>query len=119
VTAIEIVRPGGAAGRVGVPRNETMPASRPAFYNNITVAAAAPLSSPASRAGEVDKELAGLETVVTRAGGAGRWRWFGVRLRSLRQDGLGSRTPKRQGRRAGVRVLVVVAGDAWTRGEGW
>ena len=36
-TAIEIARPGGAVGRVGVPQGETMPASEPAFYNNITV----------------------------------------------------------------------------------
>jgi threonine dehydrogenase-like Zn-dependent dehydrogenase len=37
LTAISIARPGGAVGRVGVPENETMPASRPAFYNNISV----------------------------------------------------------------------------------
>ncbi len=37
-TAISIARPGGAVGRVGVPQSETMPASRPAFYNNVTVA---------------------------------------------------------------------------------
>jgi threonine dehydrogenase-like Zn-dependent dehydrogenase len=37
LTAIEIARPGGAVGRVGVPQDETMPASRPAFYNNVTV----------------------------------------------------------------------------------
>src|SRR5205823_2742646 len=36
-TALNIARPGGAVGRVGVPQDETMPASRPAFYNNITV----------------------------------------------------------------------------------
>jgi threonine dehydrogenase-like Zn-dependent dehydrogenase len=36
-TAISIARPGGAVGRVGVPQNETMPASLPAFYNNVTV----------------------------------------------------------------------------------
>lgn len=36
-TAIGIARAGGAVGRVGVPQNETMPASLPAFYNNITV----------------------------------------------------------------------------------
>jgi threonine dehydrogenase-like Zn-dependent dehydrogenase len=36
-TAIEIARPGGAVGRVGVPQDETMPASQPAFYDNITV----------------------------------------------------------------------------------
>ncbi len=37
LTSIEIARPGGAVGRVGVPQDETMPASRPAFYNNISV----------------------------------------------------------------------------------
>src|SRR3989454_9704330 len=37
VTAIGIVRPGGAVGRVGVPQDETLPASQPAFYNNVTV----------------------------------------------------------------------------------
>src|SRR5207244_1210652 len=36
-TAIGIARPGGAVGRVGVPQEETMPASRPAFYGNITI----------------------------------------------------------------------------------
>ena len=36
-TAIAIARPGGAVGRVGVPQGETMPASGPAFYNNVTV----------------------------------------------------------------------------------
>jgi threonine dehydrogenase-like Zn-dependent dehydrogenase len=37
LTAIEIARPGGGVGRVGVPQDETMPASRPAFYNNVKV----------------------------------------------------------------------------------
>jgi threonine dehydrogenase-like Zn-dependent dehydrogenase len=37
LTSISIARPGGAVGRVGVPQVETMPASRPAFFNNITV----------------------------------------------------------------------------------
>ncbi len=37
LTAVNIARPGGAVGRVGVPQYETMPASRLAFYNNITV----------------------------------------------------------------------------------
>jgi threonine dehydrogenase-like Zn-dependent dehydrogenase len=36
-TAIKIARPGGAVGRVGVPQHEKMPASDPAFYNNITI----------------------------------------------------------------------------------
>ncbi len=35
--AISIARPGGAVGRVGVPQDETMPASQLAFYNNVTV----------------------------------------------------------------------------------
>jgi threonine dehydrogenase-like Zn-dependent dehydrogenase len=37
LTAIEIARPGGAVGRVGVPQEEKLPASQPAFYNNVTV----------------------------------------------------------------------------------
>ena len=37
LTAIEIARPGGAVGRVGVPQDETIPASQPAFFNNINV----------------------------------------------------------------------------------
>jgi threonine dehydrogenase-like Zn-dependent dehydrogenase len=37
LTAVSIARPGGAVGRVGVPQEETMPASQPAFYNNVTV----------------------------------------------------------------------------------
>jgi hypothetical protein len=37
LTAISIARPGGAVGRVGVPQDETMPASLPAFYHNVTV----------------------------------------------------------------------------------
>jgi threonine dehydrogenase-like Zn-dependent dehydrogenase len=36
-TAIGIARPGGAVGRVGVPQGETLPASLPAFYNNVSV----------------------------------------------------------------------------------
>jgi len=36
-TAIGIVRPGGAVGRVGVPHYEAIPASEPAFYNNVTI----------------------------------------------------------------------------------
>jgi len=36
-TAISIARPGGAVGRVGVPHYEAIPASEPAFYNNLTV----------------------------------------------------------------------------------
>ncbi len=36
-TAIAIARPGGAVGRVGVPQSERMPASRPAFYGNLTI----------------------------------------------------------------------------------
>jgi threonine dehydrogenase-like Zn-dependent dehydrogenase len=36
-TAIGIARPGCAVGRVGVPQEQTMPASQPAFYGNITI----------------------------------------------------------------------------------
>src|SRR5258708_39332368 len=37
LTALCIARPGGAVGRVGVPQDETIPASRPAFHNNLTL----------------------------------------------------------------------------------
>jgi threonine dehydrogenase-like Zn-dependent dehydrogenase len=36
-TAIQIARPGGAVGRVGVPQHESMPGARPSFYKNVTV----------------------------------------------------------------------------------
>src|SRR5215208_6005158 len=36
-TAIGIARPGGAVGRVGVPQEETMPASLPAFFGNVRI----------------------------------------------------------------------------------
>jgi threonine dehydrogenase-like Zn-dependent dehydrogenase len=36
-TAIEIARPGGAVGRVGVPQHEAIPAAGPAFFGNITI----------------------------------------------------------------------------------
>jgi threonine dehydrogenase-like Zn-dependent dehydrogenase len=37
LTALSIARPGGAVGRVGVPQDESIPASRLTFYNNVTV----------------------------------------------------------------------------------
>ena len=37
LTSVSIARPGGAVGRVGVPNYKAIPASEPAFYNNITV----------------------------------------------------------------------------------
>jgi threonine dehydrogenase-like Zn-dependent dehydrogenase len=36
-TAIEIARPGGAVGRVGVPQHELLPAAQPSFYKNVTI----------------------------------------------------------------------------------
>jgi threonine dehydrogenase-like Zn-dependent dehydrogenase len=36
-TAIEIARPGGAVGRVGVPQHESMPGAQPSFFNNLTI----------------------------------------------------------------------------------
>ena len=36
-TAIEIARPGGAVGRVGVPQHAAMPAAMPSFFKNVTV----------------------------------------------------------------------------------
>jgi len=38
VTALGIARPGGAVGRVGVPQDEVIPASVPAFFKNLTIA---------------------------------------------------------------------------------
>ena len=40
-TAIEITRPGGTVGRVGVPQDDATPASRLAFYHNVTVSGGA------------------------------------------------------------------------------
>jgi threonine dehydrogenase-like Zn-dependent dehydrogenase len=37
LTSIQIARPGGAIGRVGVPHYEAIPASQSAFYRNISV----------------------------------------------------------------------------------
>ena len=37
-TAMGIARAGGAVGRVGVPQEETIPASLPAFFANVTIA---------------------------------------------------------------------------------
>src|SRR5438067_6930974 len=36
-TAIEIARPGGAVGRVGVPQHQAIPGAEPAFFNNVTI----------------------------------------------------------------------------------
>jgi len=36
-TSVEITRPGGSIGRVGVPHYDTIPAAQPAFYKNVFV----------------------------------------------------------------------------------
>ena len=36
-TALNIARPGGAIGRVGVPHDVTIPAASPTFFNNLTI----------------------------------------------------------------------------------
>jgi threonine dehydrogenase-like Zn-dependent dehydrogenase len=36
-TSIEIARPGGAVGRVGVPQHETIPDAAPSFFGNVTI----------------------------------------------------------------------------------
>jgi threonine dehydrogenase-like Zn-dependent dehydrogenase len=36
-TAIQVARPGGAVGRVGVPQHEVMPAAQPSFFKNVTI----------------------------------------------------------------------------------
>jgi threonine dehydrogenase-like Zn-dependent dehydrogenase len=37
-TALSIARPGGAVGRVGVPQEDEIPAGRPSFFKNVTIA---------------------------------------------------------------------------------
>ena len=37
-TAMGIARAGGAVGRVGVPQEASMPAAKPTFYANVTIA---------------------------------------------------------------------------------
>jgi threonine dehydrogenase-like Zn-dependent dehydrogenase len=37
VTAVEIARPGGAVGRVGVPHYPSIPQAQPLFYKNVSV----------------------------------------------------------------------------------
>lgn len=37
ITAVNLTRPGGAIGRVGVPHYPEVPAWEPAFYKNITI----------------------------------------------------------------------------------
>src|SRR5689334_16481460 len=37
-TALSVARPGGAVGRVGVPQDETIPAAKKTFFDNITIA---------------------------------------------------------------------------------
>jgi threonine dehydrogenase-like Zn-dependent dehydrogenase len=37
-TAVSIVRPGGAVGRVGVPQENAIPAAQATFYDNVTIA---------------------------------------------------------------------------------
>jgi threonine dehydrogenase-like Zn-dependent dehydrogenase len=34
---VEIARPGGAVGRVGVPHYKAIPAAQPSFYKNVTI----------------------------------------------------------------------------------
>src|SRR3954463_9557964 len=36
-TAVEIARPGGAVGRVGVPQHEAMPGAQTSFFKNVTI----------------------------------------------------------------------------------
>jgi len=37
VTALRIVRPGGAVGRVGVPQEDSIPEGQTTFFDNVTV----------------------------------------------------------------------------------
>src|SRR2546425_4424264 len=66
-TAIGIARPGGAVGRVGVPHYEAIPASEPAFYNNVTVSGGpAPVRAYIERSEEHTSELQSLAYLVCR-----------------------------------------------------
>jgi threonine dehydrogenase-like Zn-dependent dehydrogenase len=38
LTAIQLARPGGAVGRVGVPQDEAMPGGQTSFFGNISIA---------------------------------------------------------------------------------
>jgi threonine dehydrogenase-like Zn-dependent dehydrogenase len=38
LTALEIARPGGAVGRVGLPQEESIPESVPTFFSNVSIA---------------------------------------------------------------------------------
>jgi threonine dehydrogenase-like Zn-dependent dehydrogenase len=51
-TAVEIARPGGAIGRVGVPQYEAIPGAEKAFYDNLTIA-----GGPAPVRGYIDELL--------------------------------------------------------------
>lgn len=51
-TAILIARPGGHIGRVGVPQDQAMPSSQPAFYHNVTIG-----GGPAPVRGYIDELL--------------------------------------------------------------
>jgi threonine dehydrogenase-like Zn-dependent dehydrogenase len=51
-TALDIVRDGGAVGRVGVPHYETVPSAKNTFYNNVIVG-----GGPAPVRGYIDELL--------------------------------------------------------------
>jgi threonine dehydrogenase-like Zn-dependent dehydrogenase len=51
-TALDIVRDGGAVGRVGVPHYEGIPSAKPMFYSNVTVS-----GGPAPVRGYIDALL--------------------------------------------------------------
>ena len=38
LTALSVVRAGGAVGRVGVPQHTQIPAAQPSFFRNVTIA---------------------------------------------------------------------------------
>lgn len=52
-TAINIARPGGAVGRVGVPQDPMMPGSQTSFYKNVTVG-----GGPAPRKHDCERSFA-------------------------------------------------------------
>jgi hypothetical protein len=49
LTAVGIVRAGGAVGRVGVPHYDAVPQAQPMFYRNITIGGGPARRAPTSR----------------------------------------------------------------------
>ena len=73
-TAINITRPGGAIGRVGVPQHDSIPGAQPSFFGNITIGGAphpcAPTStsySPTCSRGGSSRDASSTESSISTA----------------------------------------------------